>query len=102
MKINYRYFIGGGLAVAVALALFISPFASSSPDGLEKVAVERGFIEKGRQPVWMHAIMPNYRVPWTGRKSEALAGAAGVLLTFGVAVGIAFAVAKRKKGNNGR
>ena len=30
-----------GLVVAVALATFVSPFASSSPDGLEKVAADK-------------------------------------------------------------
>ena len=29
------------------LALFLSPLASTSPDGLEKVAETKGFAEKG-------------------------------------------------------
>lgn len=98
MRMSYRYFILGGLLVAAALAFFISPFASSSPDGLEKVAEEKGFIEKGRQPVWTHAPMPDYQVPLTGRKPGALAGVAGTLLVFGIAFGIAVAISKKYGG----
>jgi len=35
----------GGLIVAGGLAFFISPLASSSPDGLERVATDEGFID---------------------------------------------------------
>lgn len=102
MKISYRYFIGGGLAAAIALIVFISPFASSLPDGLEKVAEENGFIEKGRQPVWTHAPMPDYQFPLEGRTPGAMAGVAGALLVCGAAYGIAFAVAKKNKGGDDR
>ena len=36
-------FIIGGLLVALALAFFLSPEASSQPDGLNKVAADKGF-----------------------------------------------------------
>ncbi len=36
-------FVVGGLLVALALAFFVSPYASSSPDGLNKVAEDKGF-----------------------------------------------------------
>ena len=42
---NTRVFLLAGLMVAVGLALFASPFASGSPDGLEKVAQDKGFSE---------------------------------------------------------
>ena len=35
------------LAVAVGLATAASPFASSSPDGLERVAADQGFVDRG-------------------------------------------------------
>ena len=39
-----RYFILGGIALSLALAIFLSPFASPHPDGLERVAEDKGFI----------------------------------------------------------
>jgi hypothetical protein len=47
MKARHKGFIWIGLGISLLLALFISPFASSSPDGLEKVAETKGFAEKG-------------------------------------------------------
>ena len=38
---NLRMFVVGGLLVAVGLAMLVSGFASSSPDGLDKVAAYR-------------------------------------------------------------
>jgi cobalt/nickel transport protein len=58
-------FILAGLALSVALALIVSPFASSSPDGLEKVAEDKGFLEKAEEtePAWDSAPIPDYAVP---------------------------------------
>jgi cobalt/nickel transport system permease protein len=36
-------FVGMGLAAAVALVVFVAPFAASDPDGLERVAEDTGF-----------------------------------------------------------
>jgi cobalt/nickel transport system permease protein len=36
-------FVGAGLAVAVALVVFVAPLAGSAPDGLVRVAEETGF-----------------------------------------------------------
>ncbi len=71
-----------GLVLAVALALFGSPFASSSPDGLEKVAEEKGFMEAAAEDkvVWTKALFPDYKI--TNIQSEKLAtGLAGVVGT---------------------
>jgi len=80
-----------GLAAALLLAIAISPFASSSPDGLEKVAEEKGFIEKGEVEPFVQSPVPDYSMP--GVKSEGLAtslgGAAGTLLVFGLGMGTA-------------
>jgi len=77
-----------GLAVALVVTLF-SPLASGSPDGLEWVAEETGFLEAGIDP--SYEILPDYTVPFV--ESEAgttiLAGVIGVLVVFGVAYGVA-------------
>lgn len=80
-----------GLAVAVVLAVVLSPFASPWPDGLEKVAESLGFLEKGEgEPIFSSPI-PDYA--WPGLKSEKLAtsaaGVSGTLIVFGLGYGLA-------------
>ncbi len=86
-----------GLMIAVFLALVISPFASSWPDGLEKVAAQKGFLEKAKEMPISSAIAPDYA--WPGIKNERLAtsvaGVAGTIVVFLFAYGIAV-VLKRK------
>jgi cobalt/nickel transport protein len=88
-----------GLLAALLLALVLSPFASSFPDGLERVAEDQGFLEKGTVAPAMAAPVPDYA--WPGIKNEKLAtsaaGVAGTLLVFGAAYG--FAALLKKKEN---
>lgn len=71
------------LAMALLLAVFISPFASNFPDGLERVAEDKHFIEKGRE-----AFLPSYFCDYTlpflknERVQTALAGFFGVVIVF--------------------
>ena len=73
----------GVLIFALFLAV-LSPLASSSPDGLERVAEDKGFIETAREAVF--EIIPDYVMP--GIRSEAiatiLAGIIGTLILFGI------------------
>ena len=94
-------FICLALATSVGLAVFISPFTSSSPDGLEKVAEDKGSLVKAEeeQPTWEHSPMPDYTVG--GMRSTSLATAAagliGTALTFTVGLGLARVIAGKKK-----
>ncbi len=76
-----------GLLIATVMVLFFSPFASKKPDGLEKVAEDKGFLEKGEGKKLFHSPLADYLFP--GIKNEilatALAGLAGVLVTLSVA-----------------
>ena len=87
------------LGVALLLAGVISPWASKSPDGLERVAKDKGFMDRaeGREPSWKSAPMPDYAVP--GVKSEAgstrLAGLIGTVGVFLSASGIGLVIKKR-------
>jgi len=80
-----------GLIVALFLAMALSPFASSFPDGLEEVAEHLGFIEKGEGVDVIHSPVPDYLMP--GIKNEALAtsfaGGLGTIIVFGAAYGVA-------------
>lgn len=91
---DYRWFVGVGLLLAVILAVVISPYASSSPDGLERVAHDLGFLDKGEATVWNRAPVPDYRAPGVEREglATALSGLIGTLLTFFVTWGVLRAV----------
>jgi cobalt/nickel transport protein len=80
-----------GLGVSLLLALFLSPFASSSPDGLEKVAETKGFLEKAEGwKLWKYAPFSEYAIPWIKNEkvSTALSGLIGTLAIFFLAMGI--------------
>jgi cobalt/nickel transport protein len=84
-------FILVGLGICLLMALLLSPFASSSPDGLEKVAETKGFASKGEGwQFWKHAPLPDYEIPWIKNKSvsTALSGLVGTLAIFLIALGI--------------
>lgn len=76
----------GGLLVAAALALFVSPFASSSPDGLERVASDKGFAGSARDHALKDGPIADYSVRGVddARLSTGVAGLIGVMLTFGI------------------
>ena len=94
-----RWFTVLALAVAVALAAAFAPFASGAPDGLEKVAAEQGFADRGR-PAAAHtrAPAPGYAFPGVEdpRVATALAGFAGTLAVFALGAGVV-AVARRPR-----
>lgn len=85
-----------GLLVCLTLAT-ISPLASSAPDGLERVAEDKGFIGLAENAPF--EIMADYVFP--GVENEALAtvmaGWLGTLILFGVAYGLAWLIKSRKK-----
>ena len=79
-----------GLLISLALAVFLSPFASSWPDGLERVAGDRGFIDLAGVKPLVSSPIPDYA--WPGIKNEKLAtaaaGLAGTLVLFGLGLGL--------------
>jgi cobalt/nickel transport system permease protein len=74
-----------GLVVALGLAVFVSPYACSWPDGLDKVAEKFGFVS--RATTFINALVPDYKMPGISSAviATAAAGAAGTLLMFGAA-----------------
>ena len=77
--------VASGLLVALVVAVF-SFAASGSPDGLERVATEHGFIGTAMAP--FYNLLPDYTIPFIG--NETLSGITavvlGTLLVFGVAL----------------
>ncbi|WP_165074812.1 energy-coupling factor ABC transporter permease [Paludisphaera rhizosphaerae] len=78
-----------GLAAALAVSVFLAPFASEFPDGLEYVGGKLGFLPQGDAPPLLAAPMPDYQAPLPGldyaKAATALAGAAGTLVVFAFA-----------------
>ena len=60
--------------------VFLSPFASADPDGLERVAENLGFIGAGQSAPF--EIIPDYTLPFLGETalSTILAGVVGVIV----------------------
>ena len=85
-----------GVAIALIITLF-SPFASSSPDGLERVAEDKGFIETQKSPPY--EIIADYAFPWVANEKAAtvLAGMTGVLIVAGLTSALAFALQRLGK-----
>lgn len=86
------------LAVALLLAVFISPFASNFPDGLERVAEDRHFIEKGKES-FLPSYFCDYTFPFSKNEKiqTALAGILGVVIVFLTAMLCANGIEKLKK-----
>lgn len=78
-----------GLLLAVVLAV-ASPLASAYPDGLEWAAEKLGFMENAQGAGY--EIIPDYVLPGINNEAVAtiLAGILGVLIVFGVALGVAY------------
>jgi hypothetical protein len=86
------------LAVAVGLGTAVSPYASSSPDGLEKVAGDKAFLDRGTlHSVQEDSPVPDYAFPGIddARVATGLAGFVGTLVVFGIGYGIAFTARRR-------
>ncbi|MDP9001181.1 MAG: energy-coupling factor ABC transporter permease [Myxococcota bacterium] len=83
-----------GLPVSMALALFVSPFACSWPDGLERV-VERLGIEPSRARLSLPAPLRGYSIPGLDGSllGTSLAALMGTLLVFAVCLAIGCALA---------
>ncbi|HEX7100395.1 MAG TPA: energy-coupling factor ABC transporter permease [Acidimicrobiia bacterium] len=89
-------FVLTGLVVAIALVLFVAPFASPHPDGLETVAEETGFASAAQE----HPIggpLADYQV--AGVESETVgtivSGIIGTVIAFAIGLGIV-AVSRRR------
>ena len=65
-----------GIAIALLITLF-SPFASSSPDGLEKVAEDKAFIDSAKDAPY--ELIADYVFPWVDNEDE---GGCGIPKTF--------------------
>lgn len=87
--------------VSVALAAFVSPFASRLPDGLEKVAEKLAF--GGRGSTILDSPAPDYSTPGilSSRLSGSVAGVlgAGIVFLCAYLLGRALAAVREGRGH---
>jgi cobalt/nickel transport system permease protein len=98
-----RFAVVGGLLLLVALALaaFASPFASSAPDGLNKVAIDKQFDHTAKASAVDDSPLAGYAVENVSndKVSKGLSGVSGVLITLavgGIVFGGVWFVARRR------
>ena len=82
-------FAASGLVVA-ALLVLVAPLASSAPDGLERVAIDQGFIETAEDHALSESPLAEYEVGAVEDEATGtrVAGVVGVLVTFGIGAAI--------------
>jgi cobalt/nickel transport system permease protein len=80
-----RGWVAAGLLLSLAVVV-LSPLASADPDGLERVAMDLGFIDRSVSAPY--EILPDYTLPFLGETSISTiaAGFIGALLVAGVVV----------------
>jgi cobalt/nickel transport protein len=92
-----RNFYISALFVTLALAGGASYYASSSPDGLEKVATDIGFIDQAKPHTNSDGALADYGVKGVDneRLSVGIAGVVGVLATGAVSGGLFFLIRRK-------
>jgi hypothetical protein len=93
-------FVGFGLLVVVLIAAVASGFASSDPDGLEKVAIDEGFAETAEDSAAAGSPLADYGVEGVEdeRVSVGIAGVVGVTITVVVTVGLLYGARRLRSG----
>lgn len=95
-----KSFLIAGFVASLFLAGVVSFYASSHPDGLEKVAQDIGFLETAKEHTNADGVLADYGVKGVenARLSTGLAGVIGVVATGVVATGL-FMLVRRKSGS---
>lgn len=96
-----RLFWLAGLAVALVVAGVLSFYASASPDGLNKVAEDKGFAGTEKEHPLRGSPLEDYGVKGVDdeRLSGGLAGIIGVAATLALATGVFWTA--RRRGTSG-
>ncbi|MGW2838364.1 energy-coupling factor ABC transporter permease [Streptomyces sp. NPDC001493] len=93
-----RGLLAAGLLTALVLAGFVSYYASSSPDGLEKVAADKGIDRNAKEHASADSPLADYGVKDVddARLSGGLAGVIGVGVTVVVGGTVFWAIRRRR------
>jgi cobalt/nickel transport system permease protein len=92
-----RYWWVLGLAIAAVIAVLAANFASGDPDGLDSVAIQKGFEEAAKEPGFQ--VLPDYTIPGIdGTVSTIIAGIVGIAIVFLLVFLLGRLLARRRKG----
>jgi cobalt/nickel transport protein len=91
-------FLLAGILVSIFVAGFFSFYASSSPDGLEKVAEDKGFLDTAQESANSGSPLADYGVAGIDneRLSVGLSGLIGVIVTLVLSLVIFKSLARKK------
>ena len=94
-----KTFLISGFIASLFLAGIVSFYASSNPDGLEKVASDIGFIDSAKDHTTSDGVLADYGVKGVdnARLSTGAAGVIGVIATGAVSTSLFFLI-RRKSG----
>lgn len=103
MRVSTRALIAAGVLVALVLAGVVSFYASSAPDGLERVAHDHGFADSADRHAASDGPLADYRTRGVedDRLSGGLAGVAGALIVLVLAGGLVLLVRRRPSSGSG-
>lgn len=95
----HNKFLLAGILISLAVAGFLSYYASSDPDGLEKVAEDQGFLDTAKDSINSGTPLADYGVSGIGneRLSVGVSGVIGVITTLIVAGWLFRTLAKKGK-----
>jgi hypothetical protein len=101
---KWRFYVGlaaVGLGIALGVA-FLSPLASSNPDGLERVAEDEGFLEEAKDAPY--EVISDYLFPGVENDNVAtiLAGVLGVLIVAVLTFAIVFLLRRTSREERAR
>ena len=98
---TYKTFVLYGLLVTLGLIIFVVPFASPLPDGLEKVSKVLGFEYKAAKQPLVSMPFTAYRFPGisTVAMSTVAAGIAGMIIVFICSVILAYVLYPKTQKN---
>ncbi|MFE7628151.1 energy-coupling factor ABC transporter permease [Streptomyces sp. NPDC057509] len=91
-----------GLITALVLAGFVSYYASANPDGLEKVATDKGIDKEAKEHAAKDSPLADYGVKdvSNARLSGGLAGVIGVGVTLVAGSGAFYVVSRRRRNDD--
>ena len=97
-----KTFLISGFIASLFLAGVVSFYASSHPDGLEKVAEDIGFLETAKDHSNSDGVLADYGVKGVenARLSTGAAGVIGVIATVAISTGFFLLIRRKSGGNN--